>query len=159
MISATALPVEDDGSLITRNSCSWERLAVKLNHLDLQVADVQHTTSLFGTLFGLRLQSNPKSTAIAILSDDAGFVRVLVLQRKQVADESYPSGFHLGFLVDSVEMVRSVHARAANLQLEVSEIMRNNRGTMIYCRMPDGYLVEVSCRPMSKHRPAADSAE
>jgi catechol-2,3-dioxygenase len=148
-----ALPVEDDGSLITRNSCSWERLAVKLNHLDLQVADVQNTTSLFGTLFDLRLQSNPKSTAIAILSDDAGFV--LVLQRKQVADESYPSGFHLGFLVDSVETVRSVHARAANLQLEVSEVMHNNRGTMIYCRMPDGYLVEVSCRPLSMSRQAS----
>ncbi|WP_454787955.1 VOC family protein [Mycolicibacterium lutetiense] len=117
---------------------------MKLNHLDLQVDDVVRTAGLFGELFGLRLQSNPKSTAIAVLSDGDGFV--LVLQRKKVPGEFYPSGFHVGFLVDSVSTVHDVCARAAEQQLEVGEVISNNRGTMVYCRMPDGYLVEVSCR-------------
>lgn len=117
---------------------------MKLNHLDLRVDDVVHTTALFEELFGLRLESNPKSTAIAVLSDGGGFV--LVLQRKNAPGECYPAGFHVGFLVDSVGTVHDVCARATARRLEVGEVITNNRGTMVYCRMPDGYLVEVSCR-------------
>jgi catechol 2,3-dioxygenase-like lactoylglutathione lyase family enzyme len=115
---------------------------MKLNHLDLQVADVRATTTLFQSLFGLRLQSNPSSSSIAILGDDDGFV--LVLQRARNAAETYPSGFHLGFTLESVDTVHDVQARARALHLDVSDVIENNRGTMVYCRMPDGYLVEVS---------------
>ena len=118
---------------------------MQLNHLDLQVADVQHTVAVFEELFGLRLESSPTSSAIAILSDGAGFT--LVLQRKKRPEERYPSDFHIGFLVDSIDIVYAVHARAATLHLEAGDVVRNNRGTMVYIAMPDGYLVEVSCRP------------
>jgi catechol 2,3-dioxygenase-like lactoylglutathione lyase family enzyme len=115
---------------------------MKLNHLDLQVADVRATVALFQSLFGLRLQSNPRSSSIAILGDDDGFV--LVLQRTRSAADSYPSGFHLGFTLESVDTVHEVESRARALQLDVSEVIENNRGTMVYCSMPDGYVVEVS---------------
>ena len=118
---------------------------MKLNHLDLQVADVRATAALFQSLFGLRLQSNSSSSSIAILGDDDGFV--LVLQRLKSAAETYPSGFHLGFTLESVDTVHDVQARARALQLDVSDVIENNRGTMVYCRMPDGYLVEVSSPP------------
>ncbi|WP_319455715.1 MULTISPECIES: VOC family protein [unclassified Mycobacterium] len=115
---------------------------MKLNHLDLQVADVRATAALFQSLFGLRLQSNSRSSSIAILGDGDGFV--LVLQRTRSAAETYPSGFHFGFTLESVATVHDVQARARALQLDVTEVIENNRGTMVYCRMPDGYLVEVS---------------
>ncbi len=71
---------------------------------------------------------------------------MLVLQRKKDAGQVYPDGFHLGFLVEDVAIVGRVHAALSQAGTDVSSIVRNNRGTMIYCRHSDGILVEVSCR-------------
>jgi catechol 2,3-dioxygenase-like lactoylglutathione lyase family enzyme len=118
---------------------------VKLNHLDLQVTDVQRTVTFFEDAFGFQLQSNRRSSSIAILSDSDGFA--LVLQRKKSATDTYPDGFHFGFLVDDVESVHRFHARAHALGLETSGIIENGRGTQVYCSGPDGLLAEVSFRP------------
>jgi catechol 2,3-dioxygenase-like lactoylglutathione lyase family enzyme len=123
-----------------------ERLTVKLNHLDLQVADVQRTAALFEELFGFRHESSRTSPALAILTDGEGFT--LVLQRKKNEAEAYPEGFHFGFLVPDVETVKRFHADARARALDVSEIIENNRGVLVYCRTADGLLIEVSW-----HRP------
>lgn len=115
---------------------------MKLNHLDLQVSDVQRSVEFFERGFGLQLTSSRSSPAIAILTDGQGFV--LVLQR--CAAPRYPEGFHLGFLVDDVETVTGFHARAREAGLVVSDLIHNGRGTLVYCQAPDGYTVEVSCR-------------
>lgn len=115
-----------------------------LNHLDLQVTDVQKTVSFFETFFDLTLQTSRTSPAFAILHDEGGFV--LVLQRKKDAAQKYPDGSHLGFLVDDIATVERLHARLESGGYEVGPIDRNARGTMIYCRLSDGLLVEVSCR-------------
>ena len=117
---------------------------MNVNHLDLQVADVPLHINFFEKLFGLRCQSNRNSPAIAILSDDSGFV--LVLQRKKSPTESYPEGFHLGFLVDDLAILEDVQARAKADGIDVTDVIRNNRGIMIYCRAPEGFAVEVSIR-------------
>ena len=119
---------------------------MKINHLDLQVHDVARTSQFFERYFGLQIQSNPSSTALVIMTDQHGFV--LVLQRSPVA-ERYPEGFHLGFLLDDVDSVRALHARAVADGLQVSDVIVNGRGTMIYLTAPEGYFVEVSCQ---KHR-------
>ena len=118
---------------------------MKLNHLDLQVADVPHAVTFFEEAFGFQLQSNRRSSTIAFLTDDDGFV--LVLQRKKSNTDRYPDGFHFGFLVDDVESVHSFHATAQGLGLETSEVVENGRGTQVYCSGPDGLLAEVSYRP------------
>ena len=50
---------------------------MKLNHLDLQVPDVQHTARFFERYFDFEHTSNRASPAIAILSDRHGLVLVL----------------------------------------------------------------------------------
>ena len=117
---------------------------MKLNHLDLQVSDVPRCVTFFEEAFGFQLQSNRRSTTIAILSDSDGFV--LVLQRKKSATDRYPDGFHFGFLLDDREAVLRFHARAHDLGLETSEVIENGRGTHVYCTGPDGLLAEVSYR-------------
>jgi hypothetical protein len=77
------------------------------------------------------------------MTDTGGFV--LVLQRSKQA-ERYPDGFHVGFLLDDVESVRALHARAVADGTPVSEVIVNGRGTMIYLTAPEGYYVEVSCQ-------------
>lgn len=114
-----------------------------LNHLDLQVFDVQSSARFFEKYFGLAVRSNPGSTALVILTDASGFV--LVLQRAK-SEQPYPEGFHVGFLVNDAREVRDLHARALADGLKVSEVIVNGRGTMIYVTAPEGYYVEVSCQ-------------
>jgi len=116
---------------------------MKLNHLDLHIHDVSRSAAFFERYFGLSVRSNPASPALVILTDEAGFV--LVLQRA-APDQSYPEGFHLGFLLDGVAEVRSLHARALADGVPVSDVIVNGRGTMIYLTAPEGYYVEVSCQ-------------
>jgi len=118
---------------------------MKLNHLDLQISDVPKTVSFFERFFDFELQSNRSSKAIAFLSDRHGFL--LVLQHRKNDAERYPEGFHLGFLVDDEAQVVETRARLADAGHEVSEVIRNNRGVMIYCKAEDGILIEVSVRP------------
>lgn len=117
---------------------------MKLNHLDLQVSDVQRTVDFFERFFDMEMRTSRTSPALAILADRNGFV--LVLQRRRHEHESYPEGFHLGFLVDEVETVHRMHQRLREGGVHVSDVESNNRGVMIYCRAPDGIVVEVSCR-------------
>ncbi len=131
---------------------------MKLNHLDLQVSDVQRSVQLFEQLLGLQLQSSRTSPAIAILTDGDGFT--LVLQRRKSETDTYPEGFHFGFLVADVETVRRFQADARALGLvDVSEVIENGRGVLVYVRTWDGLLVEVSCQRPRKalspcHSPA-----
>jgi catechol 2,3-dioxygenase-like lactoylglutathione lyase family enzyme len=116
------------------------------------VQDVARTTAFFERYFGLRVQSNPSSPSLVILTDEAGFV--LVLQRSR-QPQPYPEGFHLGFLLSNVADVRALHERATNDGIPVSDIIVNGRGTMIYLSAPEGYYVEVSCQ---RHRFAPNDA-
>jgi catechol-2,3-dioxygenase len=117
---------------------------MNINHLDLQVSDVERHTSFFERLFGLKRVSKPGSPVIAILEDDAGFV--LVLQRRKDTDR-FPEGFHLGFYVDGPADVERLRERALNENVAVSGLIQNARGTTIYCTAPDGFWVEVAARP------------
>jgi catechol 2,3-dioxygenase-like lactoylglutathione lyase family enzyme len=117
--------------------------AMKLNHLDLQVRDVAASVTYFERFFGLTMRTKP-SPALAVLADGHGFV--LVLQRAAPGEDHYPEGFHLGFLLDDIASVHALHARAKEGGAEVSDIIVNGRGTMIYFTAPEGYRIEVSCQ-------------
>ena len=116
-----------------------------LNHVDLQVPDVQRAAAFFASHFGFALQSNPSSPAIAILAGDGGFS--LVLQKRQ-DDRPCPEGFHIGFIVSDVAKVHAFHAGAVAAGLRISPVETNGRGTMTYCRFED-LLIEVSVRRQS----------
>jgi catechol 2,3-dioxygenase-like lactoylglutathione lyase family enzyme len=116
---------------------------MKLNHLDLQVRDVPASVAYFERFFGLTMRTKP-SPALAVLADGHGFV--LVLQRAAPGEDRYPEGFHLGFLLEDADSVRALHARAKEGGAEVSDIIVNGRGTMIYVTAAEGYRIEVSCQ-------------
>jgi catechol 2,3-dioxygenase-like lactoylglutathione lyase family enzyme len=116
---------------------------LQLNHLDLQVRDVQRCVTLLETYFGFELRSSRTSPAIAILSDREGFT--LVLQRLRDDSQTYPDGFHIGFLRDTPEQVRDFHTRARADGLQVSDVIENGRGTLVYFQSHDLCLIEVSC--------------
>jgi catechol 2,3-dioxygenase-like lactoylglutathione lyase family enzyme len=92
--------------------------------------------------FELQRHAQKVSPALTILTDGQGFV--LVLQRRDDAAQAYPDGFHIGFLLDSPESVRALWQRARADGADVSDVIENGRGTMIYFTAPDGYRVEAS---------------
>ncbi len=124
------------------------RIPVKLNHLDLQVADVPALTSFLVNHFDLQPLTRLDSPKLAILTDGHGFT--LVLQRRKHEGEIYPEGFHLGFLVDDPAEVHARRARLAAAGIAVSEVDTNARGTSCYCHGPDDLLIEVGCRVGSR---------
>ncbi len=116
---------------------------MKLNHVDLQVHDVQAAAALFTALFDFKLISNPTSPAIAILSGEGE--TTLVLQ-KRTDDAPWPAGFHIGFIVDDISLVHDFHARAAGRAgLTISPVHTNGRGTQTWCTFQD-VVIEVSVR-------------
>jgi catechol 2,3-dioxygenase-like lactoylglutathione lyase family enzyme len=115
---------------------------MRLNHIDIPVRDVAANVAFLERYFELRRQSHKASPALTILSDGQGFV--LVLQRREAPAEAYPDGFHIGFLLDSPDSVRALWQRARSDGAEVSDVIENGRGTIIYFTAPDGYRVEVS---------------
>jgi catechol 2,3-dioxygenase-like lactoylglutathione lyase family enzyme len=117
---------------------------MKLNHLDLLVRDVPASIVYFERYFGLTALTKKDSKALAVLGDGHGFV--LVLQHQEDPGAGYPDGFHLGFLVDDTDSVRALQARARADGIEVSDVIVNGRGTMVYFTAPEGYRVEVSCQ-------------
>jgi catechol 2,3-dioxygenase-like lactoylglutathione lyase family enzyme len=117
---------------------------MQLNHIDLQVPDVQEAAAFFERWLGFELASNRGSPAIAILRGEGGFS--LVLQRR-AEGEKFPENFHIGFLREDEASVLDFHARARHAGLPISDVQRNNRGTLTYLRGPGEILIEVSCRP------------
>jgi catechol 2,3-dioxygenase-like lactoylglutathione lyase family enzyme len=117
---------------------------MKLNHLDLQTANVPELVAFLTQYFDFAPITRVDSPAIAILRDEDGFT--LVLQRKKDASESYPEGFHIGFLVESPAEVHAKRASLAEAGVDISEVDTNGRGTMCYLRAPDDLLIEIGCR-------------
>ena len=117
---------------------------MKLNHLDLQVADVPALTQFLVDHYELSPLTRPGSPKLAILTDGHGFT--LVIQRRRHDGEVYPSGAHIGFLVDDPAEVHARRARIAAAGVAISEVDVNARGTTCYCRGPGDILIELGCR-------------
>jgi catechol 2,3-dioxygenase-like lactoylglutathione lyase family enzyme len=117
---------------------------VKLNHIDIQVADVPPVVQFLVDHFDLQPLTRLDSPALAILTDGHGFT--LVIQRRKRETDALPEGFHIGFLVDDPAQVVRQHDRLAAAGLPVSAVQTNGRGTMCYCRGPGDLLVETGCR-------------
>jgi len=117
---------------------------MKLNHLDLPVRDIAANVAFLQDYFGLRLQSAKPSSALAILTDGHGFV--LVLQQRDDTNDIYAGSLHIGFLLDDAASVHALQARARSEGANVTDVIVNGRGTMIYFTAPDGYRVEVACQ-------------
>jgi hypothetical protein len=114
---------------------------MNLNHLDLQVPDVLAASYFFTHYFDFVQTSNLQSMAIAILTNEEGFV--LVIQKNYEA--RYPENFHLGFMVSAEDTVRRLHSRIKAARSDTTgDVFVNGRGVMFYCKAPGDILVECS---------------
>ena len=113
---------------------------MKLNHLDLQSADVPALVTFLVTHFELVPRTRLDSPRIAILDDGAGFT--LVIQHH--AAPAYPDGFHIGFILDDPDEVRTRRDALAASGVAIGPVEVDGRGTRCYLHAPGRLLVEIS---------------
>jgi len=118
---------------------------MKLNHLNLIVNDLDEAQRLFIELFDFTFERSVGG-ALAVLNDRDGFALVLA-DAARFGDKSptYPSGFHVGFIVERDEDVDVMHARTVATGLNPAHQPRRQHGSYgFYFIALDGILFEVA---------------
>jgi lactoylglutathione lyase len=119
-------------------------LAVKLNHLNLAVSDVQAARAFLVKYFGLDPQGKSGNDAIAFLRDDNGIVLTLTNIDK-ASEVKYPGAFHIGFIQASPAMVDEINQRLKADGYEVDPPSKLHGSWTFYFRAPGGFVIEVLC--------------
>jgi catechol 2,3-dioxygenase-like lactoylglutathione lyase family enzyme len=118
---------------------------VKLNHLNLTVADVTRSRKFLEKYFGL---TNPyggkRSSSIAVLFDDDGMVLTLI-KASPGSEVHYPESFHIGFIQESPQRVNEIHRRLKEDGFEVEAPHKAHGAWMFYFLAPGGFTIEVLC--------------
>jgi lactoylglutathione lyase len=83
-----------------------------LNHIDLQVLNIDEAANFFETFFGLR-STYRREGKIALLADDSGFEFGLSNLHNS-PPPVYPPDFHIGFIQENVHRVREIYERLKN---------------------------------------------
>lgn len=124
---------------------------MRLNHLHLQVADLERATAFWCDCFGLR--RGRRSGDVQFLNDDAGFDLALCEETDPVA---LPEALHLGFRLGSVLEVEQLHDRLLRAGRSLAEPL-TEEADMVRFRIadPDVHLVQVYWDRDAPHQPTA----
>jgi len=115
---------------------------MRLNHLNLTVPDVRRTREFFETYFGFRCVAERGRDALAVLTDDSGFISSLNKFDK-AAKVEYPGAFHIGFMQESRERVDEIYQRLTSGGCDAEPPREFHGAWTFYFRAPGGFLVEV----------------
>ncbi len=116
---------------------------MKLNHLNLTVADVRAASEFLVKYFGMRHMGG--NAGMGFLTDDQtewGFVLTLMKARR-TTQVTYPGSFHIGFFVESAAQVDEINRRLKADGYDVPAPEQNNHAYGFYVEAPGGFTVEV----------------
>jgi catechol 2,3-dioxygenase-like lactoylglutathione lyase family enzyme len=113
-----------------------------LNHLDLQVSDVDAARNFFERFFELRCKYQ-RQTQIAIFESDSGF-EFAVSNLFNAPAPVYPPEFHVGFVLPRTADVREAYERlkAAGVAMKL-DLGVQGPALVFTCFGPDNIPVEV----------------
>ncbi len=115
---------------------------MRLNHVDLQVSDVDRAREFFETHFGFRCVFQRRAE-LAMLEDEAGF-SLGVSNLFGSPPPGYPPDFHVGFILETEAQVRSLYDRLARAGVEMkAELAIGGPNLYFMCVGPDAIPVEV----------------
>jgi len=115
---------------------------VRLNHVDLQVSDIDAAREFFETFFGLRC-AYQRAGQIALLEDEGGF-SLGVSNLFGSPPPVYPPDFHVGFVLERASQVREVYDRLKTAGIPMKHDLREGGGNLFFqCLAPDSITVEV----------------
>jgi lactoylglutathione lyase len=114
---------------------------VKLNHVNLPVADLSATRNFFEKYFGFRCIAEP-TDANVVLTDNAGLM--LTISNFDHANEvTYPKFFHVGFMQESDDEVDDIYDRLKTAGIETGKPQNMHGARTFYFTAPGGFTIEV----------------
>ena len=120
---------------------------MRLNHVNLPVEVLDEAQDFFARFFGFGLIER-KGDAVAVTEDGHGFTLVLSGARAFGIEVPirYPKGFHVGFVLETQELVDQTHERLAAAGADIGRGPRRMRDSYaFYFEALNGILFEVSC--------------
>jgi catechol-2,3-dioxygenase len=114
---------------------------MKLNHINLVVANVADTIKLFETYFGFKCTDIKGDNVIAILKGADDFTLVIMTDKNGVP--TYPDAFHIGFMLDSEEKVTQSYNHLKNGGITVGQEPRKIRDSFGFYFNFDNIMIEV----------------
>jgi len=116
--------------------------AVKLNHVDLQVSNVDAAREFFEKHFGLH-STYQRAGQLALLKDDAG-LELGVSNLRGLPPPAYPADFHVGFVLDRADDVRNIYERLRDGGVRIKMDLREGGPNLFFmCEGPDGIPIEI----------------
>lgn len=118
---------------------------MRLNHLNLGLLDLAEARRFFEDHFDFELLDR-KGDAVLVMGDRQGFTLVISDPTKfGGVGADYPEGFHVGFLVETADLVDATHSRLARGGVEIPNPPRTMRGSYGFYFHALGIMFEVSC--------------
>jgi catechol 2,3-dioxygenase-like lactoylglutathione lyase family enzyme len=125
-----------------------------LNHVDLQVSNVNAARAFFEVHFGLRC-TYQRGEQIAILEDEGGFC-FGVSNLRNGPPPIYPPDFHVGFVLKDTQRVRETYSRLKEAGVGIKfDLQEAGPNLAFQCLGPDAIPVEV--RAPLKSAPPRDA--
>lgn len=119
---------------------------MRLNHVDLPVADIPGARDFFVEHFGFRCIFEGEE-GLTVLLDEADFALTLSALTGH-NERRYPTGFHIGFNLDSEAQLRTTYANFLSLGIRVVRRLGDLGGALTFhCLAPGDVLIELAWRP------------
>ena len=119
---------------------------MKLNHINIPVNDVEEAKLFFEQYLDFTCIDVKGKHDLAILKGADGFTLVLMshaFNRNEI--NSFPSAFHIGFLLSTREEVMEQYNKLKTSDLAIENAPANMRGVFgFYFMAPGNILVEIS---------------
>lgn len=123
---------------------------MKLNHLNLVVADVAAAIRLFEDHLGFRCLENRKGM-IAVLSNEDNFVLIFwSTELNQSPAVSYPENFHIGFYQQDKEAVYEIYEKLKRENVVFDSGPQKMRNTFGFYFHFDQMMIEISVQPAER---------
>lgn len=98
----------------------------------------------FETYFGFKAENSVVNDTISILRADDGFVLVLMSDKLNKGDNSYPGTFHIGLFQETDEAVTTVYERLKNAGAALADEPKRIRKTFGFYFKYQDILIEIS---------------
>lgn len=120
---------------------------MKLNHVNLPVDNVAESAAFFERFFDFKCTEVKGDNMLAVLKGEDDFTLVLMSAVfNKNGNAVYPDAFHIGFLFDEKDKVKSVYDRLKSGGVPLGQEAGNLRGGYgFYFNAPGNILTEVSC--------------
>lgn len=120
---------------------------MKLNHLNLVVADVPALSTLLVSCFGFSQRMMHSGGGMAILDGADGMILVLMgaAFNRNGSGVDYPDAFHIGFMQASRAAVDALHQRLAASGIALPQAPGRIRDSYGFYFHVDTLLIEIGC--------------